>query len=173
MSAYLVFTRDKTVDQQEMDVYAKEASATLAGHPAKPLAFYGAHQDLEGPSTEGIVIIEFPQLSTTPRLGTTAHLIVRRANIASRARPIASHSFRESEQGKASGLALLRRGDHRDEICGIKPLFTDKRGRNRPKAPRRHGPTHTITLGTARRYPRQVDARILFAARLRWCPPHL
>ena len=62
MSAYLVFTRDKTVDQQEMDAYAKEASATLAGHPAKPLAFYGAHQDLEGPSTEGIVIIEFPTI---------------------------------------------------------------------------------------------------------------
>ena len=62
MSAYLVFARDKTVDQQEMDAYAKEASDTLAGHPAKPLAFYGAHQDLEGPSTEGIVMIEFPTI---------------------------------------------------------------------------------------------------------------
>jgi uncharacterized protein (DUF1330 family) len=60
MSAYLVFTREKTLDEKELAIYSKEAGATIAGHPAKVLAFYGAHEDLEGPATEGIVIIEFP-----------------------------------------------------------------------------------------------------------------
>jgi uncharacterized protein (DUF1330 family) len=60
MSAYLVFTRDKTLDQHELDAYSKEAGATLAGHEVKVLAFYGPHEDLEGASTEGTVILEFP-----------------------------------------------------------------------------------------------------------------
>jgi uncharacterized protein (DUF1330 family) len=60
MSAYIVFTREKTIDQGEMDVYAKEAKASVAGHELKALAFYGAHEDLEGGSTEGTVIFQFP-----------------------------------------------------------------------------------------------------------------
>ena len=60
MSAYLVFTRDKIFDQAEFDTYSKEAPATLEGHSAKPLAFYGKHEDLEGGPTNGTVIIEFP-----------------------------------------------------------------------------------------------------------------
>jgi len=59
MSAYIVFTREKTIDQGEMDVYAKEAQASVAGHELKALAFYGAHEDLEGPPTEGTVIFQF------------------------------------------------------------------------------------------------------------------
>ena len=60
MSAYLVFTRDKMLDPQEMATYSKEVPATLTGHPFKVLALYGAHEDLEGPANEGTVIIEFP-----------------------------------------------------------------------------------------------------------------
>ena len=63
MSAYLVFTRDKTLDEQELATYLKEAPATLAGHEAKVLAFYGSHEDLEGASTEGTVILEFPSIA--------------------------------------------------------------------------------------------------------------
>lgn len=48
MSAYLVFTRDKTLDENELAAYSKDAGATLAGHEAKVLAYYGAHEDLEG-----------------------------------------------------------------------------------------------------------------------------
>lgn len=62
MSAYLIFTRDKTLDEHELATYSKEASATLAGHEVKPLAFYGAHEDLEGASTEGTAILEFPNI---------------------------------------------------------------------------------------------------------------
>ncbi len=60
MSAYLVFTKEKTLDQQEMDTYSKLAAPTIEGHPAKLLAYYGKHEDLEGPATESLVIIEFP-----------------------------------------------------------------------------------------------------------------
>jgi len=60
MSTYLVFTRDKMLDEKEFAVYSAEAKQTVAGHPLKVLAFYGAHEDLEGPATEGTVIFEFP-----------------------------------------------------------------------------------------------------------------
>jgi uncharacterized protein (DUF1330 family) len=63
MSAYMVFTREKTVDQREMDVYAKGAKASVAGHELNVLAFYGAHEDLEGPPTEGTVIVQFPTMA--------------------------------------------------------------------------------------------------------------
>jgi uncharacterized protein (DUF1330 family) len=62
MSAYLVFTRDKILDEREMATYSKEVPATLAGHPVKILALYGEMEDLEGPPTEGTVILEFPDM---------------------------------------------------------------------------------------------------------------
>ena len=58
MSAYVVFTH---VDQGELDVYAKEAQTTVAGHEVKKLAFYGSHEDLEGAPTEGTVIPRVPK----------------------------------------------------------------------------------------------------------------
>jgi uncharacterized protein (DUF1330 family) len=60
MSAYLIFTREKTLDSQELATYSKEVPPTLAGHNAKVLALYGKHEDLEGAVTEGTVVLEFP-----------------------------------------------------------------------------------------------------------------
>jgi len=60
MSAYLVFTRDKTLKEQEMANYSKEVPTTFLGQDYKVLVFYGTHEDLEGASTEGTVILEFP-----------------------------------------------------------------------------------------------------------------
>ncbi|MGB7728689.1 MAG: DUF1330 domain-containing protein [Candidatus Acidiferrum sp.] len=60
MSAYLIFTREKTLDPKELAIYSKEVPTTLAGHPGKPLAFYGQQENLEGPPTESTVILEFP-----------------------------------------------------------------------------------------------------------------
>jgi len=62
MSAYFIFTREKTLDQAEMDIYMKEVAATFNGHEFKLLAAYGPHEDLEGPSNEGTVIAEFPTM---------------------------------------------------------------------------------------------------------------
>ena len=60
MAAYMVFTREKMLDKQEMDVYSKEVPATFSGHPIEILALYGAHEDLEGAATEGTVVLKFP-----------------------------------------------------------------------------------------------------------------
>jgi hypothetical protein len=57
MSAYVVFTREKTTRSRRAGVYAKEAQTTVAGHEVKMLAFYGSHEDLEGAPTEGTVIL--------------------------------------------------------------------------------------------------------------------
>jgi uncharacterized protein (DUF1330 family) len=53
------FTREKTLDKLELAAYLKEVPATLAGHDVRVLAANGSHEDLEGPSTEGTVILEF------------------------------------------------------------------------------------------------------------------
>jgi len=62
MSAYVVFTREKTLDKLELVAYLKDVPATLGGHEVRVLAPNGWHEDLEGPSTEGTVILEFPSI---------------------------------------------------------------------------------------------------------------
>ena len=62
MPAYIIFTREKTTDQAEMDIYNGLAGPTLEGHPVKPLAFYGKQVTLEGPEHEGAVVLEFPTI---------------------------------------------------------------------------------------------------------------
>lgn len=62
MSAYVVLTREKTLDPAEMAAYAQKARATFAGHPIKILAANGPHEVLEGDPTEGVVIAEFPSI---------------------------------------------------------------------------------------------------------------
>lgn len=44
MSAYVIFIRDETVDQDEMQIYGEKASAARGDHPLNPLAFYGPRQ---------------------------------------------------------------------------------------------------------------------------------
>ena len=60
MPAYIVFQRDSTIDQKELDIYMPLARASGAGHPIKPLAAYGKQEVLEGANVEGVVIVEFP-----------------------------------------------------------------------------------------------------------------
>jgi uncharacterized protein (DUF1330 family) len=62
MSAYAIFTREKTLNQAEMDLYNQQVKATFAGHDIKFLAAYGPFEDLEGAPTEGTVIAEFPTM---------------------------------------------------------------------------------------------------------------
>jgi uncharacterized protein (DUF1330 family) len=60
MAAYIVFMRDSTIDQKELDIYGPMARASGAGHPIKVLAAYGEQEVLEGAKVEGVVIVEFP-----------------------------------------------------------------------------------------------------------------
>ena len=62
MPAFMVFIREKTLDQPELEAYWAKISATLAGCPIKILAAYGRHVTLEGPEVEGVVVAEFPTL---------------------------------------------------------------------------------------------------------------
>ncbi|MBX3420597.1 MAG: DUF1330 domain-containing protein [Pirellulaceae bacterium] len=62
MPAYVVFIREKTLDQSELEAYWEKVTATLQGRPFKVLAAYGKHLTLEGPDVEGVVIAEFPSV---------------------------------------------------------------------------------------------------------------
>ena len=60
MSAYLVFTRLKTLDPAELAIYQQEVLPTLGTYNLKTLVAYGKQETLEGPAVEGLVIAEFP-----------------------------------------------------------------------------------------------------------------
>lgn len=60
MATYIVFTREITRDQRELDTYQASVAETFSGHPIKVLAAYGPQQVLEGVAPEGVVIVEFP-----------------------------------------------------------------------------------------------------------------
>ena len=63
MSAYVVFTRERVRNSEEMKTYGRKAGPTLGQHPgARVLSFYGAHETLEGPPIDGCVLIEFPSV---------------------------------------------------------------------------------------------------------------
>jgi uncharacterized protein (DUF1330 family) len=60
MAAYAVFIREETLDQSEMDIYASLAGPQFDKYSPELLAAYGAQEVVEGPATEGIVIVRFP-----------------------------------------------------------------------------------------------------------------
>ena len=62
MSAYVVFTRTKTIDQKELEKYWAGVRATTKGHPSEVLVAYGKFEVLEGSPIEGIVIVKFPDV---------------------------------------------------------------------------------------------------------------
>ena len=64
MSAYVVFTRTKTIDQKELDKYWTGIKATMKDHPIEVLVAYGKHEVLEGDPIEGIVIAKFPSVKS-------------------------------------------------------------------------------------------------------------
>ena len=63
MFAYFVMIREKTTDATSLAEYGPRASLAAQHHPLKPLAIYGALDQLEGDAIEGAVIIEFPDMA--------------------------------------------------------------------------------------------------------------
>ena len=63
MTAYVIFTRERTTDQSEMDLYKQKVSAAAAGHALTPLVRYGAFEMLEGNPIEGAVVLSFPTMA--------------------------------------------------------------------------------------------------------------
>jgi len=64
MPAYIVFTRIKMLDLDELKVYWEKIKATMEGHPVEVLVAYGKHEVLEGDPIEGIVIARFPDVES-------------------------------------------------------------------------------------------------------------
>ncbi|HWT35344.1 MAG TPA: DUF1330 domain-containing protein [Paraburkholderia sp.] len=62
MAAYMIFTRESTLDQTALDAYRSAVRATFDGHAHKVLAAYGRQHVLEGDPAEATVILEFPSV---------------------------------------------------------------------------------------------------------------
>ena len=63
MAAYAIFIREKLRDPKQIAAYNSKAGPSLEGHPAKVLAAYGVIQTLEGATSEGVVLLEFPTMA--------------------------------------------------------------------------------------------------------------
>ena len=62
MTAYVVFTRDETVDPVEFEQYTAKVDASFDGHDVTLLADYGRLETLEGDEIEGAVVLAFPTM---------------------------------------------------------------------------------------------------------------
>ncbi len=60
MVTYIVFTRERTRNQAELDTYLEKVSASMPGHAITPRALYGRQEVLEGAAVEGVAILQFP-----------------------------------------------------------------------------------------------------------------
>lgn len=60
MTAYVIFIRERTLDQREMDIYAEKVPATLPSVPIQMLSAYGRLEVFEGETPEGVVLFSFP-----------------------------------------------------------------------------------------------------------------
>jgi uncharacterized protein (DUF1330 family) len=60
MPAYVIFIREKTIDEVEIHMYETKVPAALAGHPLKLLALFGSYEVMDGPEVEGVSMLEFP-----------------------------------------------------------------------------------------------------------------
>ena len=54
MVAYIVFTRERTRDQEELDAYSQNVSASLTGYAVTTRAYYGRQEVLEGAAVEAV-----------------------------------------------------------------------------------------------------------------------
>ena len=67
MTAYMIFLREEPVrDQAELDEYSRQNRAS-AGEFVKnfkmaPLVVYGALEAVEGPTPDGVVLLQFPSV---------------------------------------------------------------------------------------------------------------
>ena len=58
-SAYIVFIRESSFDQDALARYSSLVPATFAGRSVKFHAAYGRQEVLEGPQADGVVVLEF------------------------------------------------------------------------------------------------------------------
>jgi uncharacterized protein (DUF1330 family) len=59
MVAYVIFTREKTRDPAELEIYRQKAPAGFANHAPMFRAGHGRFKVVEGPDAEDVLILEF------------------------------------------------------------------------------------------------------------------
>lgn len=67
MSAYVIFTRVKTLDKEELEKYWSLIKDTMRGHPIEVLVPYGNYEVLEGEAIEGVVVAKFPDMASAKK----------------------------------------------------------------------------------------------------------
>lgn len=60
MAVYVIFIREETTNQAELDSYSAEVEPTLIGLDFELLAAFGGQDVLEGTPPEGVTIARFP-----------------------------------------------------------------------------------------------------------------
>jgi uncharacterized protein (DUF1330 family) len=61
MPAYVIFIREKPIrDQSAMDTYSRMNREAPRDPHLKALAVYGALETLEGPTADGVILLQFP-----------------------------------------------------------------------------------------------------------------
>jgi uncharacterized protein (DUF1330 family) len=64
MVALVIFTRVRTRDPEQLKQYVESRARFFAGHNVKTMVPFGTtFEVLEGPSAEGVSILEFPTLA--------------------------------------------------------------------------------------------------------------
>lgn len=67
MPAYVIFTRTKTLNQDELEKYWSLIQDTMKGHPIEVLVPYGNFEVLEGEQIEGVVVAKFPNMEAAKK----------------------------------------------------------------------------------------------------------
>jgi|AutmiccommunBRH9_1029481.scaffolds.fasta_scaffold04416_4 uncharacterized protein (DUF1330 family) len=80
MSAYVILIRDRMRDETEMATYAAAAKEARGAHDITPLAFYGAHETVEGADADGVVILSFPDMAAAKAWYTSPEYTAARAH---------------------------------------------------------------------------------------------
>jgi uncharacterized protein (DUF1330 family) len=66
MTAYMIFTRLRTKDPEEMALYS-QSNRDARAPDMTVLAVYGEQEVLEGDSHEGVVLLSFPDMAAAKR----------------------------------------------------------------------------------------------------------
>ena len=62
MTAYVIYIREQTCDQEELDIYINAVGPVLEKFPMQFLAANGRLQVLEGSAPEAVTIAKFPTI---------------------------------------------------------------------------------------------------------------
>jgi uncharacterized protein (DUF1330 family) len=99
MVAYVIFIKEQTHNQGELDLYKERAHSALAGHPITFRVAQGHKEVVEGPDFEDLMMLEFPTFREA-RAWYDSRPTKRQANIGSKAPIIAPSSLKASRLGK-------------------------------------------------------------------------